>query len=254
MRWSLLLVFAGLLVPRSVFAEAADPSLSAGGLAPPPAIESEEDREAAAAGPNQTEAELARADREDSGRGLQYFWLNGEVGVGHFGLGTFKANGLVDASVATTQTGLVAGAGLGARIVFFTVGARFRYAAFSEWKLWTLGAEGGVHMQLGSIEPYATLGAGYAGLSGVKPVPVGGGEATTSVGGGGVDVRLGLGFDYYFTNIFSMGVKATGDMLFLSRSKQAGAGAPGALPVAYAADGSSIGGGITGTAVAGLHF
>jgi hypothetical protein len=225
--------------------------LSAGGLAPPPAVESQGDT---AAAPNQTEADLERADREDSGRGLAFVWLNGEVGVGHFGLQALKGGELIDDNVPAKQTGLVLGAGLGLRLVFVTAGVRFRYAAFSEWKLWTLGAEGGLHMQLGSLEPYATLGLGYVGVTNIDPnpdLPTGGDTVTSErASAGGFDARLALGLDYYLTNMFSVGVNVSGDIFTLARSALDGAGG---LPL-YAQDGSSLGAGVTATAVGGLHF
>src|SRR5688572_26905980 len=69
--------------------------LEAGGLAPP----SGEVPPPAQPPPTSTEQELAEADREDSGRGLEFFWINGEIGGEHLGLQTFKANGIVDADV-----------------------------------------------------------------------------------------------------------------------------------------------------------
>ncbi|HEY3500393.1 MAG TPA: hypothetical protein VGK73_37130 [Polyangiaceae bacterium] len=250
-----LVLSAALLAwPGQAFAQEQGSPLSAGGLAPPPAIESQGDPQAPP--PNQTEAELERADREDSGRGLAFVWLNAEAGVGHFGLETITASNLVDESVKKSQTGLLLGAGLGLRLVFLTAGVRFRYGLFSDWKVWTLGAEGGIHMQLGSIEPYATLGLGYLRVAGIDPTPLAGtaAGADTRTGAGGFDARLALGFDYYLTNLFSVGVNVSGDIFTLARSAVAGAGQPGGLPAVYALDGSSVGAGAAATAVGGLHF
>jgi hypothetical protein len=251
----LALSAALFLWPATALAQTQGSDLSAGGLAPPPAVESQADQQAQAE--QKTEADLERADREDSGRGLAFVWLNGEVGIGHFGLQTLQASELVDPSVATTQTGPLVGAALGLRLVFLSAGVRFRYALLPDWKLWTLGAEAGLHMQLGSIEPYATLGLGYVRVAGIEPTPVGGAPApgaTTKVSAGGFDARLALGFDYYLTNLFSLGVNVSGDIFTLARSAVAGAGQPGALPALYAEDGSSLGAGAAATAVAGLHF
>jgi hypothetical protein len=148
------------------------------------------------------------------------------------------------------------GGGAGLRLVFWTVGARFRYAALPDWKLWTLGVEGGLHMPLGALEPYATLGVGYASVGSMKYESVDAmGQVTSRVSGGptakGLDVRLGVGVDYYLTNMFSVGLNVTGDMLVLSRSALDGAQFAGTV---YASDGSSIGAGVTGTLVGGLHF
>jgi hypothetical protein len=241
MRGFTLVALSVALFPRALAAQT-PADLSSGGLAPPPAVESQKPAEQPPTGPGTTETDLARSEKEDSGRGLEFFWLNGEVGVGHFGLGTYDPGDLVDSSVETKQTGLVAGAGLGVRLVFLTLGARFRYAPFKDWKLWTLGAEGGLHVPLGSLEPYFTLGLGYASI---KPSE---GELDIM----GFDGRLGAGIDYYLTNMFSVGANLTGDILFLSRKKVDAV--PEGSGSVYAKDGSSIGGGVTLTAVAGLHF
>ena len=243
-----LAVFSTLALASSwvsiVSAQAPSPDLSAGGLAPPPAVESQKAAEEPQAAPSGTEQELAAAEREDSGRGLEFVWLAGEVGVGHFGLGAFDPGELALANVdQSKQTGLVAGAGLGVRIIYFTVGARFRYAPLPDWTLWTVGAEGGLHIPLGALEPYFTVGLGYVN---VKPKE---GELDAQ----GFDGRLGAGIDYYLTNMFSVGANLTGDVLVLSGSKipavpDTGAGAP------PPENGSSVGAGVTLTAVMGLHF
>ena len=148
------------------FAQQPAPSqsnLESGGLRPPEAVDDAPPApsEADAASP---ETELEKADKEDSGRGLEWVWLNAEIGAQHLGLQTFKGDRLVDSGlVKTTQTGLVYGAGAGVRILVFTVGARFRLASFSEWQLWTLGLEGGFHIPIGRPSPTSGR-AGYASL------------------------------------------------------------------------------------------
>ena len=221
-------------------------SLSAGGLAPPPALESAPPSGAAPATPARTEAELAKADKEDAGRGLEFVWLGGEVGVMHLGLGAFKNDAIVDPlAVNTKQTGLVAGAGAGVRLVFLTFGARFRYAPLPDAKLWTLGAEAGIHAPFGALEPYGTLGLGYVSVGSLA----GNGSVTLR----GFDARLGGGLDYYFTNMFSLGANVGVELMLLSREAQScAAGTPAS--VAYCTDGSSVGGAVTASAVAGLHF
>lgn len=253
--------FVSVFVTRTLLAQTAPPapsappaapaatsSLSAGGLAPPPALETAPAPGAAPATPAATEAELAKADREDSGRGLEFVWLNGDVGVMHLGLETFRNNHIVDpAGVSSTQTGVVVGAGGGVRLVSFTLGVRFRYAPLPDMKLWTLGLEGGLHWPFGAFEPYVTLGAGYI-QAGSLPGPD---DPTLR----GVDARLGGGFDYYLTNMFSVGVNAGADLLFLSR--EGGCVTPltaAGQPDFYCQSGSSTGGALTATALAGLHF
>jgi hypothetical protein len=232
----------GVVLGLSLFASPAlaqnEGDLTAGGLAPPDAIESEGDQQS---NQQSTEAELEKAEAEDSGRGLEFFWLGGEIGATHLGLHTFKADDLIDAAVdETTQTGLTYGGGLGLRFVFITVGARFRMASLPDWRLWTLNAEGGLRIPLGAFEPYFTLGGGYASLAAAADGPK----------AAGLNVRGGFGLDIYLSEMFSLGGNLTGELLVLSRSAVDGAVAG----TAYAGDGSGIGAAGTLTLVAGLHF
>jgi hypothetical protein len=225
-------------------------NLESGGLRPPDAVDSTQ----TPPDPNaeQPEKELEKADKEDSGRGLEWVWLNAEIGSEHLGLQTFKANSLVDAKlVKTTQTGLLYGAGVGVRLLVFTAGVRFRLGSFSDWQLWTLDAEGGLRIPIGSLEPYFTLGAGYASLGSFSTSEPASSDAKVK----GFNARLGAGLDYYLSNTFSVGANFTGDVLFLSRSATTVTASAGANEAAvYGKDGSSIGAGATLTAVVGLHF
>ena len=227
-------------------------NLQAGGLKPPEAVQSDAGSNAA----SQTEQQLDRADKEDSGRGLEFVALNVDVGPEVLGLHTLKADNLVDGKYLDSKgTGLAVGGGLGVRLLAFTVGARFRYANFSDWALWTLGAEAGLHLPLGRLEPYFTLGAGYASLGSFSKSSSGFAPNRAH----GLDLRGSAGLDYYLSNTFSVGANLSGDVLFLGRK---GGGAqtlttdPNAdrTSVSYAADGSGIGLGGTLSAVLGLHF
>jgi hypothetical protein len=260
------LFLANVLISLPVFAQdygqpppQQQPGLESGGLAPPSGNVEQQPMYP----PTSTERELAEADREDSGRGLEFFWLNGEVGVEHLGLQTFKANDLVDAGVVeTTQTGPVYGAGLGVRLVFITLGARFRLGSFPVGQLWTLNGELGLRIPLGDIEPYFTFGGGYASLGAFDSDNVGGDFNQAGVDITGFNIRGGFGLDLYLGNTFSIGANLTGEMIALTRpgvdpSKLQGSGSadPNQLKgEVYTADGSSIGAGVTLTAVAGLHF
>jgi hypothetical protein len=254
---SLSWLLAPALLSATALASAQQPApatppstLESGGLRPPDAIDGTQPPPAAEPTP---EKELEKADEEDSGRGLEWVWLNAEIGGEHLGLQTLKSNSLVDPKlVKTSQTGLVLGAGLGVRILVFTAGVRFRLGSFSEWQLWTLNAEGGLRIPIGSLEPYFTVGGGYASLGSFSSDAPASSKATAK----GFNARLGAGLDYYLSNTFSVGGNLTGDVLFLSRSKVSGASAStmGDEATVYGKDGSSIGAGATLTAVVGLHF
>lgn len=225
-------------------------NLESGGLRPPEAVDAAAPADPAAPTP---EKELAEADQEDSGRGLEWIWLNAEIGGEHLGLQTLKGDDLLDPKlVKTTQTGLLYGAGVGVRILVFTAGVRFRLGSFSEWQLWTLNAEGGLRIPIGSLEPYFTVGGGYASLGSFSTDAPASSKADVK----GFNARIGAGLDYYLSNTFSVGANLTGELLFLSRGKvsQAATSTSGNEAAVYGKDGSSIGAGTTLTAVAGLHF
>jgi hypothetical protein len=256
MRNAIWLGLAFSLLPRLAGA-VTDTDLSSGGVAPPPPVEAPPVEPL----PTETERDLERADREDAGRGLEFVWLNGEFGFQHLGLQTFHANDLVDAGlVKSTQSGPVFGAGAGVRLIFLTLGARFRLGSFDAWQLWTLNAELGIRIPLGSLEPYFTFGGGYAALGSFDSASLGGAIGTTNgLDVSGFDVRGGFGLDYYIGRYVSLGANVSGDLLVLSRPKvEAAATAMGtqnqAAAEVYSRDGSSIGAAVTVTAVAGLHF
>lgn len=253
------LVFAPCFLWSALaFGQAADPGLTAGGLAPPPAVEGQGGSGGTEAGggptPEGTDKTLAEADREDSGRGLEFVWLNGEIGVQHLGLETFSGKDLVGPDVENrTYTSLVAGAGLGARLVFLAVGARFRYGYRPTFKHFSVGAEGAVHFPFGALEPYGGLGVGYVRVLDIDQMgnDEPGALPPSMKPISGVDARLFGGVDYYLTNMFSVGANVSGDVLFLFRSADP---SPTSVGTVYAGSGKSIGAGVTATAVGGLHF
>lgn len=245
---------------------AASSDLNAGGLRPPPSVQADP----FAPPTDGTQADLERADEEDSGRGLEFLWVNGEIGVEHLGLQTFSSKSLLDTKVVeTTQTGLVYGAGAGIRLLFLTLGGRFRLGNFEQYQVWTLNAEAGIRIPLGPIEPYFTFGGGYASLGAFDSKNVGSGLNSAGVDVTGFNARGGGGLDIYLGNVVSVGAAFTGDILFLSRpgvdpTKLTATAQPGQMGTAaqgqalaqdvYAADGSSVGSAATLTAVVGLHF
>jgi len=228
--------------------QAQPPPMQSGGLAPPSGSTS--DAESA-----QTEQRLDDADKRDSGRGLEGIYVNAEIGIEHLGLDTLHANHLVDTGVVdTTQTGPMIGVGAGVRLLFLTIGPRFRLGMLSKYQVWTLDAEIGMHFPLGNLEPYFALSGGYAHVGAFDAKDLGG-ASESDVSISGYDIRLGGGVDYYVTPVFSVGASLTGDMLGLSRSAVGAAKLTSAnADNVYKADGSSIGLAVTGAAVLGLHF
>ena len=251
MRLSSLWPALGVLLAPAL-ASAAD-DLSSGGLAPPPAIETAQPE---AYDATATERELEQADRRDAGRGLEFVWFNAEGGIQYLGLETLRANELLDAeTVTTTQVGPLFGVGAGVRLIVFTLGGRFRFSNFEEWQLWTLDAEVGMRIPLGSLEPYFSLAGGYASLGAFSANRA---LDASDVAVRGFNLRGAFGIDYYIGNAFSIGGNLSGDVLFLSRGgldeSDFEVEQDDLKSEVYAQDGSGIGAGVTFTAVAGLHF
>lgn len=182
--------------------------LQSGGLAAPGTLGDPDD------GRSDIEKELERSDEKDAGRGLEFVWLSGEIGFQTLGLATFSGSSGV-ASEQATGSGLVYGGALGMRVLYFTLGARFRMASMGDLSPWSLLGEGALRIPLGKLEPYAVLGGGYTKMAGLPD----------SERVGGIDLRLGGGLDYYFSDSFSVGACLTGDVLFLSNDGASSTGA-----------------------------
>jgi hypothetical protein len=206
-----------------------------------------------------------------SDRPLEWVWMNGEAGYATANLRTFTANTetLAVGIVPTAGSGPTAGIGVGVRVVFITLGLRGRVASLRgdtptqgtlSWQLWTLDAEAAVRIPLRHIEPYVSLGVGYASLGGFGDA-VGGLQSGLHVNG--ANVRVGAGVDYYVTPYLTVGANLTGEVLALARkgvalSDLATAKSIGTIDEAQArvleASGSSVGMVLALTGGAGLHF
>jgi hypothetical protein len=234
----------------SPYTPSPSPPLEAGGLRPPTSSMPTSTR-----AESETLEQLERAEREDAGRGLEFFWVDVEGGYEYASLQAFRSDALLGAGgVDDAGSGLALGVGVGVRVVFLTLGGRARLLRASAWDLWTLDAEVGLHLPLGALEPSFTFAAGYAWLGSPSA------EGAPGFDGGAVDVsgldaRLGANLDYYVNPLLSFGARASFEALALWRS---GAPQPAAVPAAtaetYARDGEGIGFGVTLGATAGLHF
>jgi hypothetical protein len=239
-----------------------DPSMQAGGLAPPPPMEGPAPGPAPA--PSATTKELDEAKEKDSERGLEFFYFNVEGGFEHVGLTTFNVDEdkLTAGLIATSSSGGVVGAGLGLRLIFLTLGARARAGFFSDWQLFSVGGELGIHIPLGNFDPHFDFGFGYAGLGSLTSAVSG---ASDAISIRGFYARAGGGLDYYVTPAISLGLNASWELLGLTRpglsltEAQRIQNDPAADPqktkdTLLQADGTSYGAAIAITGVVGLHL
>lgn len=223
------------------------PSDGGSGLQPPPPPEP--------APASQTEHQLNRAEQEDSGRGLQFVLLHVDGAFQWVHLGAFTNNDFADGSLLKEQAlGPAFGGGLALRLLYLTAGVRFRYALLDSFDLWSLGAEGTLRVPLGEFEPFAFVGAGYAQAGSFKREAdiLALGSKAADLSASGLDARLGGGFDYYVTPVFSAGARVDAAFLYLSRDAVLQADAAFTSP--YERDGSAMGLSVTGQVSLGLHF
>jgi len=205
--------------------------------------------------PSPTQRTLEEAAREDSGRGLEFVYFDVGGGAQLAALTALSENGkLVPASDKTTAVGPYFGAGAGLRLLFLTVGPRFRFAHFGNYDLWSLNLDLGWRIPLGNLEPYAILGGGFAKLGRSAEGVAGIGDVSVT----GFNVRLGGGVDYYLSNVFSVGGTLQAELMRLSRGATSvpppSPMDPNAAPSPFASDASSLGLVVTAGAVLGLHF
>jgi hypothetical protein len=192
-------------------------SMQAGGLTPPPPLPA-----TTSSGAGKTEEQLDLAKKQDAGRGLEWAWLNVEGGFSHVGLHPFspREDSFTAGFVDPIANGGYVGAGLGARVLFFTVGARGRITFSSAYRIYSVGGEAGLHIPIGKLDPHVDLGGGYAALANIHDARTGG-DSPLSIRG--YYLRIGGGLDYYLSPVFSIGLNVSGDLLGLTR---------GALPAA----------------------
>jgi hypothetical protein len=214
-------------------------------------------------------------DKEkDSGRGLEFLWINVEGGVQHLGLQTLSSKGsLVPGIVKTSELGPMTGLGVGVRLFFLTLGLRGRIGIYDEYNYVSLNPEVGLHFKItDNVEFALSLSGGYSALGGFKANNL---LDSSVVNVRGFNVRAGLNLDYYFSHFFSLGVMGTAEVLAMTRpgvsvssikdasantntnistSQDAAAAEAQLQQQAALVEGSGVGVAFTGSMVFGVHF
>ena len=97
---------------------------------------------------------------EDSGLGLEWVWLNADVGYAYTNLASFSQSSL--GMQKTASSGPVVGGGVGARLLFFSFGIRARDLILEDLgNLWEIGGEAAFHLRVWHIDPYFGVRGGY---------------------------------------------------------------------------------------------
>ncbi|HEX4447376.1 MAG TPA: hypothetical protein VH044_11595 [Polyangiaceae bacterium] len=200
---------------------------------------------------------------QDSGLGLEWVYLNADVGGAYTNMRSFSESNL--ALNETSSGGAALGLAAGVRLLFFTLGVRARDLLLSNYNLWELDGEAAFHVRVWRIDPYFGVRGGYAFVG-----SLGSGVAASSSSSSAPDVTVHgfnvgpmVGLDVYISSLVSIGVDANAEVLFLKRP-------PAPLPAGvtpaeeamlpaqeqelYKLSGSSIGFGAIATAHVGIHF
>jgi hypothetical protein len=218
--------------------------------------------------PNQTtqtnpqEKDLDESEEEDTGRGLTWFWIEAEGGFQHVGLETFEVDqsNLTAGFVPTEASGGYVGAGLGARLLFLTIGPRGRVGFFPNWQLYSIGGELGFRFPVGILEPHFELGGGYAALGSFTDA-LGGVDGAANVDG--AYGRISGGLDFLIGSVFNLGLGASWEFMGLTRpglsldeinAQPEAQNLDDAQKQALAAEGSGYGSAVTISAKLGLAF
>ena len=171
--------------------------------------------------PQSTEQRLDDSKKEDSGRGLEFLYLNAQAGGVYDALGSFNSSLQI---TNTTAAGAVIGAEAGVRFVWLTLGLRFRYDMMPSFNIWQLNAVLGFHIPAGKWDPYVSVHGGYSAIGSIDPnnfnaSQVAPGSSTQDAANAfstkGGNVGFSIGADYYLARFFSIGVDGTFELLFL---------------------------------------
>jgi hypothetical protein len=199
-------------------------------------------------------------EAEDSGLGLEWVWLNADVGVAYVNMTSFSASNL--GLQKTESVGPAFGVAAGVRLIFLTLGVRVRDLVLSTGNLWELSAEAGLHTRIWRIDPYFGVRGGYnfVGSLSSDSVQVAAGGTPSDVSVHGFNVGPMLGIDFYLAKAVSLGADVDAQFLFLQRPKPAlpngltEMNLPPQYRQLYDNSGSSVGFGVTGSAHLGIHF
>jgi hypothetical protein len=202
----------------------------------------------------------ANEEAEDSGLGLEWVWINADVGGAFVNMQSFSQSNL--ALTKTEGGGPAFGVGAGMRLLFLTLGVRVRDLLLSSiGSLWELSLEGALHTRIWHIDPYFGVRGGYnfVGSLSSDSVQVAGGSAPPDVSIHGFNIGPMVGIDVYLAKIVSIGGDVDAQFLFLQRpAPTLPAALQGQVPAQYQTlygqSGSSVGFGVTAAAHLGILF
>jgi hypothetical protein len=169
------------------------------------------------------------------------------------------------AVVPTRAVGPMAGIGAGAHLGQLGFGVRGRVASFDapradadRWQIWSANGELSVRVPMQRFLPRLALGAGYTAVSGLTDAQGLFGELDID----GFNVRALAALDVFIVPAVSVGGAVSGEIMILSREgipsaeeqRLAATDRERAAALAQESEGSSLGGALTLSTGARVHF
>jgi hypothetical protein len=166
-----------------------------------------------------TTARLDEAERKDSGRNFELFWIDAKAGGSYINMSQFSSTSFQIKK--TDSVGPMVDLGAGVRFVILVLGARVRYNALSAFNMWQINGEVGLKIPVSSLDVHFGLHGGYSFVGALGDAHAAT-DSSTPTSSDKVSIRgwnagLEAGVDYYLTPLFSIGVGALGDFLLLNR-------------------------------------
>jgi hypothetical protein len=211
-----------------------------------------------------TTQKLDEAEREDSGRNFELFWVDSYLGGSYIDMRQFSSDTLQIEKANSSGPMFALGAGI--RLVVLVLGVRAKYNALSAFNMWQLNGEVGFKIPISKVDLLIGAHGGYSFVGSVSDGTVAASSTTAPSATDAVKIRgfnAGLDFalDYYVTKMFSVGGGVFGDFLFLNRPPVP---IPAGLPADQAAllqadplyqkSGTSAGMQLGGALRLGFHF
>ena len=207
-----------VLFASTAGAQALQPPPGYPGTATPPGYPSSGQGSASATMSTSNPAISSEEESKDSGLGLEWVYLNADVGGGFASMDSFNSTTL---GLAKTSAGGPAfGAAAGIRLLFFSLGVRVRDLQLSDiGDLWELSGEAAFHTRIGHIDAYLGVRGGYNFVGSLNGSTLAAGTGVTPAGVSvhGFNVGPMLGIDFYLAKYVSLGIDAELQFLFLQR-------------------------------------
>jgi hypothetical protein len=211
-----------------------------------------------------------KKDDEEGSRLTELLWLNGELGGSYANMTSFSVENL--GITKDSGGGFMAGIGAGIRIVVVSLGVKLRWHKLSTFNLVQANGELLFKLPISKVDVLIGGHGGYSGVGSLNDLfasnaaqnATTAADLTSNVSVRGWNAGIDLGFDYFITNYFSLGLGLTGDFLYLQRPKSAPPEGFSDLPPEVQAeylnsdvakyDGKSAGFGFAGALRIGLHL